>query len=607
VTGTGTSGNGLTAVAATTSEVQLVRPTLNWDSTVLPLFTPDTTAQGYLITNSGNDVLDFTITTSAPAAPAITLVKSASISTYSAAGTSVTYRYQVANSGNTPLSGVNVSDPMVGLSSVSCPSGTLTSGASENCTATYTTTQADVDAGSISNTGTATGTPPTGPNVTATSSVKIPAVQTLSIALVKTASVANYAAPAATVTYSYKVTNNGNVDLNPVTVTDPMTGLSAVSCPGTSLAPGASESCTATYTTTQADVDAGSISNTGTATGTAPTGSNVVATSSLTIPASDTPSISVVKSANIASFSAAGTLVTYTYKVTNTGNVDFNLVSVTDPMGGLSAMTCSATALAPTASLVCTATYTTTAADVTMGSISNTATATGKPQVGASATATSTLTIPYVIPPNFTIADSATSVSVVQGNAASSTITTTVSGGFNSAISLAASGQPMGVVVSFNPTSIAAPGSGSSTMSISVGSAAAPGTYSITITGTGGAIVHSTTVTLTVVASIPTLQLSFTPANVAFGTVRRGGVAAKSVTVKNPGTGAVSIRNVTIPPHAGGDLLLPVNLCPATLAAGSSCTIYIGLFVTATGHVTATLAITDNAAGSPQMVPITVN
>ena len=57
-----------------------------------------------------------------------------------------------------------------------------------------------------------------------------------------------------------------------MTVTDPMPGLSAIACPATTLAPGASETCTATYTTTQADVDAGSITNTGTATGTPPTG-----------------------------------------------------------------------------------------------------------------------------------------------------------------------------------------------------------------------------------------------------------------------------------------------------------------------------------------------
>ena len=58
-----------------------------------------------------------------------------------------------------------------------------------------------------------------------------------------------------------------------------MPGLSAITCPDTSLAPAATETCTATYTTTQADVDAGAINNTGTATGTPPSGPNVTATS----------------------------------------------------------------------------------------------------------------------------------------------------------------------------------------------------------------------------------------------------------------------------------------------------------------------------------------
>jgi len=70
-----------------------------------------------------------------------------------------------------------------------------------------------------------------------------------------------------TILYSYKVTNIGNVDLSPATVTDPMLGLSAIRCPVTSLAPQAVETCTATYTTTQANVSAGSAINVGTATG----------------------------------------------------------------------------------------------------------------------------------------------------------------------------------------------------------------------------------------------------------------------------------------------------------------------------------------------------
>ena len=89
------------------------------------------------------------------------------------------------------------------------------------------------------------------------SSVCIPACQHPSISLEKSASVTSFSAPGTLITYCYKVTNTGNVTLDPVVVTDPMTGLSAISCPATTLAPWASETCTATYSTTQIDVDQG--------------------------------------------------------------------------------------------------------------------------------------------------------------------------------------------------------------------------------------------------------------------------------------------------------------------------------------------------------------
>ena len=79
-----------------------------------------------------------------------------------------------------------------------------------------------------------------------------------------------------TVTYSFLVTNTGNVTLTDVTVNEgKFTGsgqLSSVTCPegAASLAPGADITCTATYTVTQADVDQGSVKNTAAATGTPP-------------------------------------------------------------------------------------------------------------------------------------------------------------------------------------------------------------------------------------------------------------------------------------------------------------------------------------------------
>lgn len=84
------------------------------------------------------------------------------------------------------------------------------------------------------------------------------------------------------VSYSYAVTNTGNVTLDPVSVSggnataaplfvsDSMRAVSAISCPRTSLAPGQSMTCTATYITTKADLHAGEITNTGTATATPP-------------------------------------------------------------------------------------------------------------------------------------------------------------------------------------------------------------------------------------------------------------------------------------------------------------------------------------------------
>src|SRR5271166_5336242 len=102
--------------------------------------------------------------------------------------------------------------------------------------------------------------------------------------------------------------------------------------------------------------------------------------------------------------------------------------------------------------------------------------------------------------PNFGISASPASLSVQQGNQGTSTITTTVSGGFNNAISLSASGVPSGTTVSFSPNPIPAPGSGNSTMTITVGVSTVSGTYPITVTGNGGGIQQNTTVTLTVTA-----------------------------------------------------------------------------------------------------------
>jgi len=116
-------------------------------------------------------------------------------------------------------------------------------------------------------------------------------------------------------------------------------------------------------------------------------------------------------------------------------------------------------------------------------------------------TTTVALTVNPAATPDFTVSASPTSVSIVQGSSGSSTISTTVSGGFNSAVSLSASGLPSGVTASFSPASIGAPGSGSSTLTLAASGTATTGTVNVTVTASGGGVTHTTTISLTVTAS----------------------------------------------------------------------------------------------------------
>lgn len=99
---------------------------------------------------------------------------------------------------------------------------------------------------------------------------------------------------------------------------------------------------------------------------------------------------------------------------------------------------------------------------------------------------------------DFAISASPSALSILQSSSGTSTISTTVSGGFNSPVALSASGLPAGATATFSPPSIAAPGSGSSTVTFLAGSATATGNYTVTVTGTGGGKTHSTVITLTV-------------------------------------------------------------------------------------------------------------
>ena len=309
------------------------------------------------------------------AAPALTLDKQAGAPTGNTAGSTIAYTFLVTNEGNVTLNPVSVSDARVGT--VTCPDTTLAPAASVTCTATYTLTQADVDAGTVVNTATASGTPPAGDPVTATDTETSPIVANPGIDLVKSGTV-NGQHAGDTIDYTFAVTNTGNVTLAAVEVTDPKAG--TVTCPDTTLAPGASTTCTATYLLTQADVDTGLVHNEATVAGTTPAGDPVTATDAVDLPITPGPSITLDKQAGAPSSAQAGGTIEYTFEVTNSGNVTLAAVAVADAKVGT--VTCPVATLAPGETTTCTARYTLTQADVDAGTVTNTAAVTGTPPTG---------------------------------------------------------------------------------------------------------------------------------------------------------------------------------------------------------------------------------
>jgi kumamolisin len=120
------------------------------------------------------------------------------------------------------------------------------------------------------------------------------------------------------------------------------------------------------------------------------------------------------------------------------------------------------------------------------------------------------------VEPGFKLSASPKTLSVVQGNSVSSTVSATISG-FSANIALAAAGVPTGAALSLSSNSVA-PGV-NSTLTITTSLATPPGTYPITVTGTSYPYTGSTTVMLTVAAAPPGFRVIARPGTI---TVKRG-------------------------------------------------------------------------------------
>ncbi len=301
---------------------------------------------------------------------------------YDHVGQSIGYTLTARNGGNVTLHNVTVSDNPA-LDNFSCsptvPAASLAANATIVCTGTHTVTQADLNGGSYSDTGSASSTEtPTASTATDT----VTANQTKSLSLAKSDNLggAKYDHVGQSIGFTLTATNAGNVTLHNVTVSD-NPALDNFSCsptvPAASLAPDASVVCTGTHTVTQADLNGGSYGDTGSASSTeTPTAS----TATDTVTANQTKSLTLTKTSDLDghTYSQPGQVVTYTLTATNAGNVTLHNVTVSDNPA-LDNFSCNPTvpaaALAPNGSVVCTGTHTVTLADLSAGSSADTGSA----------------------------------------------------------------------------------------------------------------------------------------------------------------------------------------------------------------------------------------
>jgi LysM repeat protein len=134
------------------------------------------------------------------------------------------------------------------------------------CTSSYTITQADLDKGSVTTITMATVGGVNSNQVTTTVATVPPAI----LKLTKTASPVTYDQVGQIINYTYVITNSGVTTLGPAQFIVTDAGLAApINCGAatTTLAQNATVTCSAVYTITQANMDAGSVSTSATASG----------------------------------------------------------------------------------------------------------------------------------------------------------------------------------------------------------------------------------------------------------------------------------------------------------------------------------------------------
>jgi gliding motility-associated-like protein len=171
-----------------------------------------------------------------------------------------------------------------------------------------------------------------------------------SIELIKEASVGGEGSLGDIITYTFTITNTGNVTLNNIIINDPLISETPIAVVGM-LEPNDVATVNSYYTITQSDIDTGSVTNTATASGVDVLGNEILDISDNGNPADGNnnptvitleqkPAIAIVKTAvfnddNFDGFAQAGETITYYFTVSNIGNVQLSNITISDPLSGI--------------------------------------------------------------------------------------------------------------------------------------------------------------------------------------------------------------------------------------------------------------------------------
>jgi hypothetical protein len=166
---------------------------------------------------------------------------------------------------------------------------------------------------------------------------------------------------------------------------------------------------------------------------------------------------------------------------------------------------------------------------------------------------------------DFSLSASPTSQTVTQGASTSYTVTIARTGGFPGAVTLTATGLPVGASASFNPNNTTG---NTSTMNVTTSSTTPVGSSSVTITGVSGSLTRTTTVTL-VVESQPVgdFTISVSPSSQA---IDPGTSGTYTVTV-NRTNGFAGMVTFTVTGLQSG----ATYTCPDTAANSTTLTVSV--------------------------------